>query len=370
MPFHCVAVDAVNSMIHELVFTSVPEGLRPGSQGFCTVAHSLGIPSNLAMRLEAFSAYRHLYQSSSSNSALNPVRCMHLTLNFGDKQYHVLSRVADAGLDYTQRTNKIAHHFLFEGPDCPESGPAALFFIPNLFLDAWKRRPGILPTRPAFPSLDLMPLAGAWERLGFDRRWANVVAETISTERPVHMLFEPGTDVLPLFAEAMARIPIDQRWRITFSSYYSKLPPGVSCQWKGIVLGSPEVAEVGTSDALVLDLSRPLGKPSVRKASPPPIPMPSPSSIIQPEPETDEIYEIAPPVERPSQSTFSALAVEYPSSPSQGISPKLAGLLLLVAFLFGCGVGAVVYARWFQSQPPRTFLLDCIDLLLPDIMDD
>ena len=364
-------------MIHELVFTSVPEGLRPGSQGFCTVAHSLGIPSNLAMRLETFSAYRHLFQPPSPSAARNPVMCMHLTLNLSGKRYHVLSRVADAGLDYTQRTNKIGHHFLFEDDDCPETGPAALFFVPSLFLDAWKRRPGILPTRATFPSVDLPPLSGAWERLGFDRNWATAVAETVLTGQPVSVLFEPGTNVLPLFAEAMARLPVDQRWRATFSSYYNKLPPGVVCQWKGIALGSPEAAETGAGDALVLDLSRPLGKPPARNIAAPPRkatalpPPPTASQEVLLEPDMEGIYEISDPIELQPKASLAAPMFERLSSvPTSGISPSLAAVLLLVVFLLGCAVGALTTARWFSPKPEppgNSFLLDCIDLLLPEM---
>jgi len=364
-------------MIHELVFTSAPEGLRPGSQGFCTVAHSLGIPSNLALRLETFSAYRHLFQPPSPKAVRNPVMCMHLTLNLGGKRYHVLSRIADAGLDYTQRTNKIAHHFLFEDADCPEGGPATLFFVPNLFLDAWKRKPGLLPKRTTFPFVELPPLAGAWERLGFDRGWANAVAETVLTERPVSVLFEPGTDVLPLFAEAMARLPVDQRWRATFSSYYNKLPPGIGCQWKGIVRGSLEAAEAGTGDALVIDLSRPLGKPPARSFAPPPrktITLPTPTETppteIFFEPEAEGIYGISELADLSSKTSLPTPMVERSlPTPLLGVTPRHAAVLLLVAFLLGCGVGALTTARWFRPkpEPPQSsFLLDCIDLLLPN----
>ncbi len=372
-------------MIHELVFTSAPEGLKPGSQGFCTVAQSLGIPSNLALRLETFSAYRHLFQSPSPNAGNNPTMCMHLVVNLGGKRYHVLSRVADAGLDYTQRTNKIGHHFLFEDAECPDIGPAALFSIPNLFLTAWKQKPGLLKARTAFPALDVPPLSGAWERLGNERGWANVLAETVLTEQPVNLLFEPGTDVLPLFAEAIARLPVDLRWRATFSSYYNKLPPGVACQWKGIVHGTPEAATAAAGDALVLDLSQPLGKaPPVRrtfenrKSPPPPAPTASssvPTSGFTPEvvfePNLDGIYELGETVDLPTRSSFDA--PRFKRSPHQPppfwSSPIIFGSLLLAAFVLGSGFGAWWFRPVPAPEPPApasSFLLDCIDLLLPE----
>ncbi|MBR6436720.1 MAG: hypothetical protein IKS45_09455, partial [Thermoguttaceae bacterium] len=47
------------------------------------------------------------------------------------------------------------------------------------------------------------------------------------------------------------------RWKTTFSTYYSKLPTGVECQWRCVAAGTPEaaqaIAEVGSG--LVIDLS-------------------------------------------------------------------------------------------------------------------
>ena len=39
-------------MSHELCFTSAPRGLRPGSNGYCTVVASRGLPFELVERLE------------------------------------------------------------------------------------------------------------------------------------------------------------------------------------------------------------------------------------------------------------------------------------------------------------------------------
>jgi len=346
-------------MIHELVYTSVPEGLKPGNQGFCTVAHTVGIPSNLALRLETFSAYRHLFQPPSSKVSRNPVMAMHLTLNLGAKRYHILSRVADAGLDYTQRTNKIAHHFLCEDRDCPNIGPAALFSIPNLFLTEWNRRPGLLPARTAFPMIDVPPLSGAWERLGGDRAWANVVAETVLTERPVSILFEPGTDVLPLFVEAIARLPAEYRWRVTFSSYYNKLPPGVTCQWKGIVHDSPEAQTADAGDALVINLSRPLGKaPPITRTfeTSKPAP-PSVETKVHSDSEGSGVYELCEScesIEWPTESVAIHRQAKRASPPWS--SPTVLAVLLILAFLMGVAVG-VGGTLWLTPPLPSTPVL-------------
>ena len=61
-----------------------------------------------------------------------------------------------------------------------------------------------------------------------------------STVRPVLLIYPPGTDVLSLLAESLALLPPECRWDVTFSSYYTRLPAGVDCQWRGLVAGSPQ----------------------------------------------------------------------------------------------------------------------------------
>ena len=48
-------------MSQELIYTSAPRGLRPGSRGFCTVMRTEGLPEPVVNRLEALSGYRHAF---------------------------------------------------------------------------------------------------------------------------------------------------------------------------------------------------------------------------------------------------------------------------------------------------------------------
>ena len=45
-------------MSHELFYTSAPRGLRRGSNGYCTVAATRGLPPLLGQQLERLSDYR------------------------------------------------------------------------------------------------------------------------------------------------------------------------------------------------------------------------------------------------------------------------------------------------------------------------
>ena len=49
------------------------------------------------------SGYRPAFAPGDPRTAQNPVNHMHVRLTVGGKSYHVLSRVANYGIDYTQR---------------------------------------------------------------------------------------------------------------------------------------------------------------------------------------------------------------------------------------------------------------------------
>src|SRR5262245_31377897 len=111
-------------MSYELFYTSAPKGLQPGSRGFCTVATTRGMPAALMEKLEALSGYRPLFPPHDAKAALNPVVHAHLRINVGGKTYSVLSRIGTAELDYTERTNKFAHHVVLDAHELPPGGPA------------------------------------------------------------------------------------------------------------------------------------------------------------------------------------------------------------------------------------------------------
>ena len=107
------------AIVHELYYTSAPAGLRPGTFGFCTVAATRNLPEPLRERLESLSGYRAAYQPGDPQAVNNPVAFNHWIVSAGGQSYHVLSRVAFAGFDYSGRTNKFAHHLALSGNEWP-----------------------------------------------------------------------------------------------------------------------------------------------------------------------------------------------------------------------------------------------------------
>ena len=132
-------------MTQELIYTSAPQGLRPGSRGFCTVVSTQGMAVNLADRLESLSAYRHVFAPQDPNAGLNPVVYSHIRMTVGGRPFHVLSRVAAAGLDYTQRTNKFAHHVVLDVAELAPAGPSWLLSQPGFMQSQWDGQPKVLP---------------------------------------------------------------------------------------------------------------------------------------------------------------------------------------------------------------------------------
>ena len=245
-------------MSQELIYTSAPKGLKPGTRGFATVAMTQGMPPQLVERLESLSGYRQVFAPQDPQAALNPVVRSHVKLSVGGRSYHVLSRICAAGLDYSQRANKFAHHLALDAAEMPAAGPARALQQRGVMESAWDGATRILPAGRRCPSGNVSPAAcRAWQAATGDAGWGGVLAE-MAAEKPksiVTIVFRPGLDPLPLIAESLALLPADVRRTVTFSTYYTKLPPGVECQWRCVLEGSPESK---ATPGLMINLCRPL----------------------------------------------------------------------------------------------------------------
>jgi hypothetical protein len=251
-------------MSQELHYTSVPRGLKPGSRGFCTVGQTPHMSVALADRLEALSGYQPVFPPHDPAAPLNPIAFSHLRLTIAGKTMSVLSRIGPAGLDYTGRPNKYAHHLVLEGTERPEGGPAWLLSQPGFMQDAWDSEPREIPVGRAPFNGDRPPgMAHAWQALTGDGGWAGVLAESFLTDsrRTVFLVFRPGMDLLPLLVEALALLPASRRWDVDLSTYFSQLTQGVGCAWRGVLDGSADAKNARRlPNSLVLDLCQAIGQ--------------------------------------------------------------------------------------------------------------
>lgn len=218
----------------------------------------------LAAALESLSGYRAVFPPGDPRVSDNPVVFSHVHLAVAGKSYSVLSRISDYGLDYSQRANKIAHHLVLERKEHVSAGPAAVLSQPGNMESTWSGNPRIIPTGRIVMAADV-PAAPcrAWQRVTGDAGWAGVLAESFQADpgRQAFLVVTPGMDVLSLLGEAIHLLPESSRWNVTFSTYFTSLPPGTNCQWRCVLAGSPEAQQSRRFvQALRIDLTQPMPK--------------------------------------------------------------------------------------------------------------
>lgn len=252
----------------ELIYTSVPRGLGPGSSGFCTAAATGGMSRQVVTRLEALSGYQFHFNLSDPRAAENPVNWAHTQVRIGAETLSVLSRIAYSGADYSGRTNKIAHHFLLEHGEQLANGPAWMMMemAREVFVAGYGGEPRNLPKRDLRTLLpaDARPPepATTWQSQTGDAGWAGMLVKAFreNPKVPAFVIFAPGQELLPLFEESLALLPPDERWQVGFATYYTALPAGCQYHWRGIIAGSSAAKEIQRfPNATVIDLTTAVG---------------------------------------------------------------------------------------------------------------
>src|SRR5882724_3878359 len=125
----------------QLIYTSAPRGLVAGRSGHCTVARSAEMGESLMLRLEQFSYYHHLSLTGGQERPIFTGRLVEIR----GARFHVLSRIQDAGLDFTGRTNFIAHHLAFT-PDEIRQLPVPAVILRDWpgWVKSWTQEPRML----------------------------------------------------------------------------------------------------------------------------------------------------------------------------------------------------------------------------------
>lgn len=241
-------------MAWELYYTSAPRGLRIGSRGFCTVARSEGMPQALCDRLESLSGYAPTgLQLTSTTGA--PPSLAHWRLPGIGRPRSVLSRVAMGGSDYSGRLNKFAYHLMLEPSEHAPAGPAWMLAEPGIMKTSWEGEPRVLPPLKLSVSTASETLSGA----GADNRHARALADAfvMDASKSASIVYPPGVDPLPLLADALALLEARLRWQVTFSTCFSELSAGLSCNWRCLPAGTAAAADAArhATSGVVIDLT-------------------------------------------------------------------------------------------------------------------
>ena len=205
-----------------------------------------------------------------------------------------MSRVAFYGLDYTNRSNKLAHHLVLRQKETSGApgGPGEVILNDSIFRSEWKAEPQIFPQQvPVNVLKKTFHKASAWGQYAGDAGWAGKLAQQTldNPQKPSYIVFDPErhSDLRRLVEEAMQLIPPEKRWEITFNTYFTSLPAGFQCQWRFCSVGSDCIKEARRiPGTLLIDLTANLPSAgsgplieAARTGNPPAQPKPDKSAV-------------------------------------------------------------------------------------------
>lgn len=215
-------------MAHQLIFSSAPRGYHPGASGYCTVAQSENMRSGLIQLLEQASVYAH------RTSAPHPEIYSYRTVVLTGTAYRVISRILAAGLDFTGRTNFIAHHLVFEsGESLGSNSPAEILLYWNDWKDRWDGEPATLPNISTIQVPKLFPPA---------KNWQNLMGNSSKAASPY--AFSGGCwwiseryqekQILTLMGESLRLNESEpELWSRSFTTYVGQILDPIQYNWKG-----------------------------------------------------------------------------------------------------------------------------------------
>lgn len=252
-------------MARELVYTSAHRGLKPGTRGFCTVAHTNGMRTPLIRLLESLSAYKSPFAGQHVGDMDHPTAISHHRGFVSGESFSILSRVGYAGRDFTNRDNKLAYHLVLDPRERPPAGPAWLARQDGVLIDRWEKEPQIIPEHRTLPNGDLPAntVASHWEELTGDAGWAGALVREF-TRNPaavIYLIYEPGMEMLPLIEDVTAILPAPKRWLLTFNTFFTHLPAGLNCTVRCCLPDTAPLKDArATAGAVKMDLTQPMGE--------------------------------------------------------------------------------------------------------------
>ncbi len=248
----------------QLVYTSAPRGLLSGQSGFCTVARSADLREALVQRLEQISSYHYLRVADVQNNGGNPTICAFRILDIRGAKYQVLTRIVPCGLDFTARTNHLAHHLILQPVELAQlPSPAALLRHWGGWLASWQGEARFLEDVPlddfAGARIGSLP-AQTWLRATGDAGRAAGLLES-ECVRGCYLVCPPGGEgqLLDMFGETLQLLDLTGQyplrpWRHTFTTFLQGEDNPADFQWRGCQEGTPAYQQAVQRSATILTL--------------------------------------------------------------------------------------------------------------------
>ena len=234
-------------MPQQLIYTSAPRGVVAGRSGHCTVARSSAMREALMLQLEKMSYYQHLSLSGGQERPISSCR----VLDIRGSRYHVLTRIQDAGLDFTGRTNFLAHHLVFAPEEVRQlASPPVILRAWAGWVRSWSKEPQMLESEAwsglaELSSSAILP-ATNWQQVTGDAvNGYSVLDSRVGTAFRVDNL--PEDQILALFAESLELLELrDPRrdfrttaWQYTFTTSMQEQDNPADFRWRCLHSDNP-----------------------------------------------------------------------------------------------------------------------------------
>ena len=190
--------------------------------------------AGLVTALEQMSVYAH------RPSAPHPLIYSYQNIQLTGTLYRVLTRTRDAGLDFTGRTNFIAHHLVFEfGESFENISPAEILLDWSGWRSVWDGNSRSVPDLSSSEILGgiapLVPPCRAWREITGNSGYA---ASPFSHVGSCWWLHSKRTEeeLLRLMGESLRLLPdqtSESLWATTFTTYVGQILEPNLYQWKG-----------------------------------------------------------------------------------------------------------------------------------------
>ena len=201
------------------------------------MARSENMRPGLIQLLEQSSVYAH------RTSAPHPEIYSYRTVVLTGTTYKILSVIREAGLDFTGRTNFLAHHLVFEpGEPLGINSPAEILLFWDGWKSSWEGEPESLPPISVPLVQTLEPPSKNWESLMGD---AALAASPYAFSAGCWWISGrlEETKVLILMGESLRlSATIDELWSRSFTTYLGQILDPQQYSWKGWNGQDPRIA--------------------------------------------------------------------------------------------------------------------------------
>jgi hypothetical protein len=249
----------------QLIYTSAPRGLHSGQSGFCTVARSADLREALVQRLEQISSYHYLNAAEAATSNRNPTICAFRILDLRGTKYHVLTRIQPCGLDFTSRTNHLAHHLVFQAGELGQlPSPASILRYWDGWVVSWQEEPrlfGDLPSEAFGAAARFCLPAQTWMQVTGDAGRAAGLLES-DCIRGCYLVCPTGGEgqVLDMFCETLQLLNLNGQyslrpWCHPFTTFLQAEDNAADFQWRACQEGTPGYQQAIMQSALLLPLA-------------------------------------------------------------------------------------------------------------------